>query len=169
MPWPSKRRLCPGATLYCVLTGKPPFQGEDLGEALRRVDVGEFAPPRSVDPAIDPALEAICMTAMANRPEDRYPSCRALADDLERWLADEPVSAWREPLGRRPGDGPAQPYGGQRRGGRSHRGRRRSLGRGDRAGQGKHKSFPGQHRHNQGERCRRAGINRGQEGKEGNR
>ena len=35
---------------------------------------------------------------MALRPEDRYPTCRALADDIERWAADEPVSAWREPF-----------------------------------------------------------------------
>ena len=35
---------------------------------------------------------------MALRPEDRYGSCRGLAEDLERWMADEPVLAWREPL-----------------------------------------------------------------------
>ncbi len=45
------------------------------------------------------ALEAVCLKAMALKPEQRYPTPRALADDLERWLADEPVSAWREPLG----------------------------------------------------------------------
>ncbi len=44
------------------------------------------------------ALEAICLKAMAVRPADRYPVPRALADDLERWLADEPVTAWREPM-----------------------------------------------------------------------
>jgi tetratricopeptide (TPR) repeat protein len=38
---------------------------------------------------------------MANKPENRYASCRALAEDVERWAADEPVSAWREPFGRR--------------------------------------------------------------------
>src|SRR5208282_1385213 len=38
---------------------------------------------------------------MALRPEDRYPSPKALADDLERWTADEPVTAWREPFSRR--------------------------------------------------------------------
>ena len=41
------------------------------------------------------------MKAMAYRPEDRYPTCRALTDDLDRWMADEPVTAWREPLARR--------------------------------------------------------------------
>jgi len=38
---------------------------------------------------------------MALRPEDRYPTPKALADDLERWMADEPVTAWREPFSRR--------------------------------------------------------------------
>src|SRR5262249_6016973 len=39
----------------------------------------------------------VCRKAMAPAPRDRYPSARALADDIEHWLADEPVSAWREP------------------------------------------------------------------------
>jgi serine/threonine protein kinase/tetratricopeptide (TPR) repeat protein len=86
-----------GATLYCLLTGGPPLVGDDIGEILRRVQRGEFPPPRSVDPSIGKALEAVCQKAMANRPGDRYPSCRALADDVERWMADEPVSAYREP------------------------------------------------------------------------
>jgi serine/threonine-protein kinase len=85
-----------GATLYCLLTGRAPFDGE-AGEVLRKVQRGEFAPPRRVDPSIDKALEAVCLKAMATRPEDRYPSCRALADDVERWMADEPVAGWREP------------------------------------------------------------------------
>src|SRR5262245_8241321 len=38
---------------------------------------------------------------MATKPEDRYPSCRALAEDVERWMADEPVSAWVEPWTRK--------------------------------------------------------------------
>ena len=89
-----------GATLYCLLTGKPPFEGE-AGAVLPKVRTGDFPPPRQHDPALDPALEAVCLTAMATPPEERYPTCRALADDVERWMADEPVSCWREPLGRR--------------------------------------------------------------------
>ena len=50
-------------------------------------------------PSLDKALEAVCLKAMATRPEDRYPTPRDLADDLERWMADEPVTAWREPFG----------------------------------------------------------------------
>ena len=90
-----------GATLYCLLTGRPPFEGDDIGELLRKVQRGDFAPPRQLDPTIDPALEAVCLKAMATEPEDRYATCRALADDIERWMADEPVTAWREPLSRR--------------------------------------------------------------------
>jgi serine/threonine protein kinase/tetratricopeptide (TPR) repeat protein len=89
-----------GATLYCLLTGQPPFAG-DVVKAIRSVQRGEFRPPRQLDASIDPALEAICLQAMAHRPDDRYPSCRALAEDLDRWMADEPVTAWREPPARR--------------------------------------------------------------------
>ena len=89
-----------GATLYCLLTGQPPFTG-DVVDVIRAAQKGEFRPPRQLDPSIDPALEAICLKAMSHRPEDRYASSRALADDLDRWMADEPVSAWREPFARR--------------------------------------------------------------------
>jgi serine/threonine-protein kinase len=85
-----------GATLHYLLTGKPPVEGDDVGEVLRRVQSGEFHRPRQLDPSIDRALEAVCLKAMALRPDGRYPSCRALADDVERWMADEPVSAFRE-------------------------------------------------------------------------
>ena len=61
-----------GATLYCLLTGRPPFEGDDVGEVLRKVQRGEFRPPRQLDPSIDKALEAVCLKAMAARPEDRY-------------------------------------------------------------------------------------------------
>ena len=90
-----------GSTLFCLLTGKPPYEGDDVGEILRKVQRGEFAPPRRLDPSIDKALEAICKKAMALKPEDRYSSCRALAEDIERWMADEPVSAWAEPWTRK--------------------------------------------------------------------
>jgi serine/threonine-protein kinase len=61
------------------------------------VQRGDFSKPRSIDRAIDPALEAICLKATALRPDDRSGAARALAEDVERWLADEPVTAWREP------------------------------------------------------------------------
>jgi tetratricopeptide (TPR) repeat protein len=85
-----------GAVLYCLLTGQPPYQGS-TADVLARVPYGEYPPPRQVMPEVTPPLEAICMKAMALRPQDRYGSPRELADDLERWLAGEPVRAWPEP------------------------------------------------------------------------
>ena len=93
-----------GATLYCLLTGQPPFVATDLIELLPKVERGEFRPPRAVNLQVDRALDAICRKAMAVKPEDRYSSPRALADDIEHWLGDEPVAAlpelWRERLAR---------------------------------------------------------------------
>ncbi len=85
-----------GATLYYLLTGRPPQAG-DLGEVLRAVQRGEVTPPRRHDATIDPALESVCLKAMAHKPADRYPSPKALAEDIERWMADEPVTAYPEP------------------------------------------------------------------------
>ncbi len=89
-----------GATLYCLLTGRPPFEGNVI-DVLRRVRQGDFPPPREHEPTLDRALEAVCLKAMTLKPEDRYPSAKALSEEVERWMADEPVSAWAEPLGRR--------------------------------------------------------------------
>ena len=90
-----------GATLYCVLTGKAPFADTDILELLRKVERGDFPAPRKLETWIDPALEAICLKAMATDLAQRYLTPRALADDVEHWLADEPVLAWREPMMRR--------------------------------------------------------------------
>jgi eukaryotic-like serine/threonine-protein kinase len=90
-----------GATLYHLLTGRPPLGGDDVGAILRKVERGDFPRPRQVNRGVPTALEAVCLKAVAPRPADRYPSAKALADDLERWLADEPVKAHREPLSAR--------------------------------------------------------------------
>jgi serine/threonine-protein kinase len=86
-----------GATLYVLLTGRPPFTGSDAAEVLPKVQRGEFTRPRVVNASIPEPLEAICLKAMALKPADRYATPRALAEDIEHWLADEPVSAYREP------------------------------------------------------------------------
>jgi len=80
-----------GATLYCLLTGKPPIEEPYVGKALMRVQTAEFPPPRQVKPAVSEELEAVCLKAMALKPADRYPSPRELTEDLEHWLAEEPV------------------------------------------------------------------------------
>ncbi len=86
-----------GSTLYYVLTGRAPFIDQSTPEVIRKVAHGQFLPPREVAPGIDRPIDAICCKAMALRPGDRYASCRLLADDLERWLADLPVKAHAEP------------------------------------------------------------------------
>jgi eukaryotic-like serine/threonine-protein kinase len=86
-----------GATLYNLLTGTTPFTEKSLMPLLAKVRKGDFPSPRQVDPSVPPALDAICRHAMALKPEDRYPSSRDLAEDVEHWMADEPVSAYAEP------------------------------------------------------------------------
>ena len=95
-----------GATLYELLTGQAPIGAQPGGESerltvpevLRRVEQGEFPAPRSVLPAVPAPLEAVCLHAMSRDPHARYATAQALAEDLERWLAGEPVSVYREPL-----------------------------------------------------------------------
>jgi serine/threonine-protein kinase len=86
-----------GATLYAILTGKAPFEGESLHVILNKLKEGRLKRPRALRPSVPRPLEAVCLKAMARRPEERYDSPRSLAGDLELWLAGEPVSAWREP------------------------------------------------------------------------
>jgi len=85
-----------GATLYELLTGQLAFPGEKILEILEKVRKGDFAPPRSVCRSLPAPLEAICCKAMALHPEQRFATVRALAQDVEHWLADEPVSAYPE-------------------------------------------------------------------------
>jgi eukaryotic-like serine/threonine-protein kinase len=87
-----------GATLYCLLTGTPPFGGTDLSAIASDVCAGNFPRPRQLIATVPPALEAICLKAMAVAPESRYDSARALGEEIERWLADQPVLAFPEPL-----------------------------------------------------------------------
>jgi WD40 repeat protein/serine/threonine protein kinase len=90
-----------GATLYCLLTGRPPLEDRDVAEVLRQAARGAFPPPRQVSRSVPLALEAVCLRAMALRASDRYASARALAEDIEHWLADEPLSVYREPVSTR--------------------------------------------------------------------
>jgi serine/threonine-protein kinase len=85
-----------GAVLYELLTGVPPFSG-GLTEVLRQVASREPIRPGLVVPQTPPALEAVCRKAMAKEPAQRYGSAGELAREVERWLADEPIRAWREP------------------------------------------------------------------------
>jgi eukaryotic-like serine/threonine-protein kinase len=86
-----------GAILYEVLTGRPPYQGDDTADVLRQVRAAGPPPPRSVRPDAPLALEAVCLKAMARRPEGRYASAAEVAREVQHWLADEPVAAYPEP------------------------------------------------------------------------
>jgi serine/threonine-protein kinase len=85
-----------GATLYCLLTGRAPNHGRAVKD-LALATGNEFEPARQVNPRVPAALEAVCARAMAFRPEGRYAGARELAGEVERWLADEPVAAYRDP------------------------------------------------------------------------
>ncbi len=89
---------CLGATLYHLLTGRAPCEGDQVGEVIQKVVSGAVPRPRSVNPGIATALEAVCLKALALRPDDRYETAEALKTDVERWLADEPVTAYVEPM-----------------------------------------------------------------------
>ncbi len=87
-----------GATLYTVLTNARPVEGSDHTDTLRKVRSGEWPPPSQVQADVPRPLEAICLKAMSLEPRKRYRSVRALARDIEQFLANEPVSAYRERL-----------------------------------------------------------------------
>ncbi|HKB02789.1 MAG TPA: serine/threonine-protein kinase, partial [Gemmataceae bacterium] len=90
-----------GAILCEVLTGRPPFRGESVAQTLRMVEEQEPARPRWLNPQCDPDLEAVALKCLEKDPASRYETAGALADDLARWLRNEPVTARRAGPGRR--------------------------------------------------------------------
>ncbi|MFO0851093.1 MAG: serine/threonine-protein kinase [Gemmataceae bacterium] len=92
-----------GCILYTILTGHPPVDGATPQEVLEKVRAVAPPPPRTVAPDAPPALDAVCQKAMARAAADRYASADALAEDVRRWLADEPVTAYPEPWAARAG------------------------------------------------------------------
>jgi eukaryotic-like serine/threonine-protein kinase len=90
-----------GATLYELLTLRPPFDGRSAAELIEQIGQDEPAPPSTVDPRVPRDLETIVLKALAKRPADRYLTAAELAEDLARYLNHEPVKARRiSPVGR---------------------------------------------------------------------
>jgi tetratricopeptide (TPR) repeat protein/tRNA A-37 threonylcarbamoyl transferase component Bud32 len=87
-----------GATLYHLLVGRAPFGYEDRDALLGNVQMGRFPTPRSINGDVPRRLESICLKAMSRLPADRYLTARQMAEDVERYLADEPVLAHPDTL-----------------------------------------------------------------------
>ncbi len=92
-----------GATLYELITGRRPFDGEHLAAVRIAVIEREPAPPRQLRADCPRDLETIVLRCLEKEPARRYPSARDLADDLSRFLADQPIRARRASPGYRIG------------------------------------------------------------------
>lgn len=100
---PGRRRIFIVWVPFCTSfrSGSRRFWGANWAKCTYGYRGGEFAQPRQVDAATDPALESVGPKTMAVKSEDRDSSSRAPAEDVERWMSDVPVTSWREPFGRR--------------------------------------------------------------------
>ena len=80
-----------GATLYSLLTGRPPFHAASVIETLDLVRTREPAPPRTLVPGLSRDIETIALTCLRKDPRRRYASAEALAEDLDRWRDGFPI------------------------------------------------------------------------------
>lgn len=80
-----------GVVLYEMLAGRVPIRGNTPTETLQLIRKEPPSAPRTWEPRIDRRLERLCMKCLRRNPQDRYGSALGLANDLERWLKDEPL------------------------------------------------------------------------------
>jgi WD40 repeat protein len=82
-----------GATLYCAITGRPPFQAATAMDTVLQVLNDEPVPPRRLNPSVPRDLETICLKCLEKEPDERYAGAAALAAELRRFLTGEPIAA----------------------------------------------------------------------------
>ena len=82
-----------GAILYYLLTGLPPFRAETIQELLLALRHTDPVSPRLLNPGVPRDLETVCLKCLEKDPARRYPTAQALAEELQRFIRDEPVRA----------------------------------------------------------------------------
>jgi serine/threonine protein kinase/tetratricopeptide (TPR) repeat protein len=82
-----------GAILFDLLTGRPPFLGDNVLSVIQQAAEKPAPKLRSLVPTLDRDLETICAKCLEREPNARYRSAGALTEDLERWLANRPIMA----------------------------------------------------------------------------
>jgi serine/threonine-protein kinase len=87
-----------GGILFEILTGHSPAEGATTAEVLEKIRTARIPRARQIEPTVPRPLEAVCAKAMALDRSQRYTKAADLAADVRRWIADEPVAAFREPL-----------------------------------------------------------------------
>src|SRR5262249_50784270 len=118
---PAAHIYAPGALLYEMHTGRPPFRAETAAETERQVLAEEPVPPAQLNPKVPRDLETICLKCLHKDPQRRYANAGALAEDVRRFVEGRPIQArpssslgggWRggrasPPGGAAAGEGPA--------------------------------------------------------------